>query len=229
MRALLLSDLHLEHAALPAPRHEADVVFLAGDIDIGIRGVEWAKDTFSVPVFYVPGNHEEDDLQRDLLLRMQRAAEGSHVRILDNRTEIFSGLRIIGATLWTDGLLLQNNIPLTRRIITDPELTRRHLASVRYIRNELSNPFPGSTVVITHHAPSFRSVPDRFKDDELSAQFASNLDDLVRGSGAALWHHGHTHDSREYFIGSTRVICNPRGYPGNDRNPAFSPSLIIEI
>ena len=27
-----------------------------------------------------------------------------------------------------------------------------------------------------------------------------------------LWTHGHTHEDFDYMIGSTRVVCNPRGY-----------------
>jgi hypothetical protein len=29
-----------------------------------------------------------------------------------------------------------------------------------------------------------------------------------------LWTHGHTHEQFDYMIGSTRVVCNPRGYDG---------------
>jgi hypothetical protein len=27
-----------------------------------------------------------------------------------------------------------------------------------------------------------------------------------------LWTHGHTHEDFDYMIGSTRIVCNPRGY-----------------
>ena len=45
---------------------------------------------------------------------------------------------------------------------------------------------------MTHHSPSFRSVPARFTRDLLSAAYSSHLDDLVERSGAAIWVHGHT-------------------------------------
>ena len=31
-----------------------------------------------------------------------------------------------------------------------------------------------------------------------------------------LWVHGHMHDTFDYMIGSTRVVCNPRGYAGHE-------------
>jgi hypothetical protein len=31
-----------------------------------------------------------------------------------------------------------------------------------------------------------------------------------------LWTHGHMHDPFDYMIGTTRVVCNPRGYAGHD-------------
>jgi len=27
-----------------------------------------------------------------------------------------------------------------------------------------------------------------------------------------LWTHGHTHEEFDYMVGTTRVVCNPRGY-----------------
>jgi len=59
MKIRILSDLHLEFQQWSPPKADADVVVLAGDIDVGIRGVEWARRSFpSSPVVYVPGNHE---------------------------------------------------------------------------------------------------------------------------------------------------------------------------
>ena len=48
-------------------------------------------------------------------------------------------------------------------------------------------------------------------------------------SRAPLWVHGHTHDSADYTIGATRVLCNPRGYSGVELNPRFDPNLLVEV
>jgi hypothetical protein len=46
-----------------------------------------------------------------------------------------------------------------------------------------------------------------------------------------LWIHGHTHDSFDYRLNGTRVLCNPRGYArdGVNENPMFDPQLVIEV
>ena len=59
MKIHILSDLHTEFAEFSPPDTDADVVVLAGDIGVGLGGIEWAASKFpKVPVIYVPGNHE---------------------------------------------------------------------------------------------------------------------------------------------------------------------------
>ena len=89
----------------------------------------------------------------------------------------------------------------------------------------------GPTVVITHHAPSCNSVHPRFARSLLSACFVSDAERLLGGSRVQLWVHGHTHDTFDYVVNGTRVICNPRGYAklGVNENPRFDPNLTIEI
>ena len=42
-----------------------------------------------------------------------------------------------------------------------------------------------------------------------------------------LWTHGHTHEDFDYMIGSTRIVCNPRGYLSyEDRADAWKPKLV---
>lgn len=96
---------------------------------------------------------------------------------------------------------------------------------------QLASEDPAKTVVVTHHAPSRRSVPGEFYGDLFSAAYASDLEELMGKS--ALWIHGHLHNSSNYEVNGTRVICNPRGY-WNKRtkkadNPNFRANLIIDV
>jgi Icc-related predicted phosphoesterase len=93
----------------------------------------------------------------------------------------------------------------------------------------LAQPFAGKTVVVTHHAPSSKSVPPRYAHDLLTPAFASNLDVLMDGDRTALWIHGHMHDPFDYEICGTRVVCNPRGYAPNALTPDFRPDWVVEI
>jgi predicted phosphodiesterase len=99
------------------------------------------------------------------------------------------------------------------------------------LQDRLDEDFEGKTVVVTHHLPSIQSVSERYKDSDLSACFASNLDYLF-GEKVDVWIHGHTHDSLDYTVCGTRVICNPRGYERYGSGPEnydFNPELTIEI
>lgn len=59
MRAQIISDLHQEFGFTDISFEEVDLVILAGDINLGTKGIEWIKSTLSeVPVIYVLGNHE---------------------------------------------------------------------------------------------------------------------------------------------------------------------------
>jgi len=101
------------------------------------------------------------------------------------------------------------------------------------LEKRLAEPFSGKTVVITHMAPSARSIPDHYKDELLSAAYASHLDELAQG--ADLWIHGHIHDSVDYSIGNCRVISNPLGYPRSDeqgiaaQNSRFNPNFVVTV
>ncbi|MFZ1641033.1 MAG: hypothetical protein WAV07_06250 [Candidatus Contendobacter sp.] len=61
----------------------------------------------------------------------------------------------------------------------------------------------------------------------MSPAFVSNLEDLL--GPARLWIHGHTHDTFDYLVADTQVLCNPRGYAPFELNPAFNPALVIEV
>jgi Icc-related predicted phosphoesterase len=83
-------------------------------------------------------------------------------------------------------------------------------------------------VIVSHHAPSIQSISPQHRDDPLGAAFASNLEGFVRWTNAVLWVHGHIHETSDYIIGNTPILCNPLGYP-DERNARFDPHLTIDI
>jgi predicted phosphodiesterase len=254
MKLHILSDLHLEFSPFTPPATDADVIILPGDIQVGNKGINWARETFpDKPILFVPGNHEFYKSNRLETLSLLRDAGKQHnVQILDDDEFILQQdrVRFLGCTLWTDfrlqgdklkeramlaGQMLLNDF----RLIKDagapngsfsPEFSvGLHEHSLAWLKAKLDEPFDGKTVVITHHLPSMQSVVTRFKDDIMSACFASELDELF--GKMELWIHGHTHDNLDYVVNGTRVICNPRGYVISRRaeNAAFNPGLVVEI
>lgn len=236
MNILVLSDLHLDCGSrlTQAESRQGDIVVLAGDIHVADRGVIWARERFAGrPVLFVAGNHEfyGQDIQGALTM-MRETAQGSDVRILDRDEVIIQGVRFLGATLWTDFNLFGNDtaekaMRLSSRFMNDyrriwhgggllrPEDTRAlHGQARAWLEDKLKEPFPGPTVVITHHAPSLRSSAPLYQKDLVTAAFASNLSALLDSGAAQLWIHGHTHQAVDYIEGKTRIVCNPKGYTG---------------
>ena len=103
-----------------------------------------------------------------------------------------------------------------------------HHRSVKWLKTEIEKLKGEKFVVVSHHAPSEKSLPNEFKKDILSSAYASNLEELVKTSNAKLWVHGHIHAQQDYLIGNTRVICNPRGYP-DEPNHNFIQDLVVDI
>lgn len=85
-----------------------------------------------------------------------------------------------------------------------------------YIQQMVEGKFDQKFVVVGHHAPSRLSTHDRYRHDTImNGGYSSHLDEFIlTHPQIRLWTHGHTHHDFDYMIGSTRVVCNPRGYVG---------------
>jgi len=89
---------------------------------------------------------------------------------------------------------------------------------------------PGSYVVVGHHCPSELSVAEQYKGNLLNAAFRSSLDAFIEARPQIrYWLHGHTHYNFNYWIGETRVVCNPRGYIGHEASADWFKLQYLEI
>jgi Icc-related predicted phosphoesterase len=247
MRLQVFSDLHLEFGRFEPPLKNPDVVVLAGDIHVGTAGVKWAKQFCrDCPVIYVPGNHEfYNHSIPDLISALKREAKGSNVHVLENNACTINGFVFLGCSLWTDFHLWPD--AREAMLVADQEMSdfrliqksasqlfgaadsvRRHTASVRWLKRRFARHDPARTIVVTHHAPSPRSIAANQANDPLSAAFASDLDSLIRANRVRLWIHGHTHYNVDYKIGCTRIYSNQRGYP-NERLQRFEAGNTINV
>lgn len=181
------------------------------------------------------------------------------ITFLDDSTIVIGGVRFLGSTLWTDfsarpGYLsfadavreasgprgmndyryIKTGAGKSRDRLMPRDTVNAHKASRAFLEHELAEPHDGDTIVITHHAPSYRSLRNGgLSFDDLDWCYASNLEALMHGDNApALWLHGHIHANRDYNVGNTRIVANPRGYPlraGVRENPDFNPALVVEL
>lgn len=267
MKIQLKSDLHFEFSKYKTRIHdpstpneiylnpEADVLVLAGDIDVSLDGdiysgiegsIDYIKRKFEnikIPILYVPGNHEyysKTNTFEETYKKLEEGFIGSNITLLNPGYQIIDDVLFIGATLWTN---LSNPIDAgivrfmgeVRDIIpgfTEEDWHTRHIKDLQFIKDHLSfDQFRGyKKVVITHYLPSPESVPERFKRMSENVAFVNYLEEILYSDDAPeWWMHGHTHDSCFYKKGNTNVICNPFGYFGGVINSKYDPKLIIEV
>jgi predicted phosphodiesterase len=170
-------------------------------------------------------------------------------------------VRVLGCTLWTDfrvpiqadgaavsnaswameeawrfvndyqTITLQTTGAAKRMPLTPADTLALHETERTWLRGKLLEPFDGTTVVVTHHAPAAGSIAPKWADDWLTPSFVSDLPEEFF-EVPSLWVHGHTHSSFDYMRGNCRIVCNPRGYrmrDGTFENAAFDPGLIIDV
>ena len=244
---------------IPEMEDEKDtIVILAGDIGLAKKPhtyMDFIKNTCGrfKDVLWVFGNHEHyhGKLPTSHAVVFCDTLDFENLHILEKETKVIDGIAFIGATLWTD---MDNQNPMVmydakqfmndyKQIRTGPESEpwKRKLAPIDTVATFLRSKefiFPeieaqheagNIVVVITHHLPSYMSIADRRRGDALNGAYASELGNEIAYCSAALWVHGHTHDSFDYVIGETRIVCNPRGYVPDEPNPEFDDTKIVEI
>ena len=105
-----------------------------------------------------------------------------------------------------------------------------HKEMLDYIKETIVNgKYDEKFVIVGHHAPSRLSTHPRYQHDTLmNGGFSSSLDEFILNNPQIkLWTHGHTHEDFDYMIGSTRIVCNPRGYTNyEERTDTWKPKLV---
>ncbi|MNC30714.1 3',5'-cyclic adenosine monophosphate phosphodiesterase CpdA [compost metagenome] len=245
MKIQVFSDIHNEFSLFNPPRLDVDVVVLAGDIDTGTRGVEWANKTFHCPVIYVAGNHEFYKGHLNRTLEKMREKALPHVHVLDNDEVVIDGVRFLGTTGWTDFFSTENvtTAMLTAQIsmndykqirtgnqyhrIRPIDLQQKSQFAKKWLLAELSTEFQGQTVVVTHHAPFPECAPGiKYEMGHLAAAYVNDWKKFA-GCNIDIWLHGHTHVGYEKTIEGIRCASNPRGYPFEETG--FVSDLILTI
>lgn len=252
MKIRLLSDLHTEFR-LPYKTHPMseyrgeDVLVLAGDIASGATNtkavIQHFLDLGFPHVVYVPGNHEYygSTLKHfdDKLLAWCEQTRGVH--FLRPGQVIIDEVVFTGGTLWTNFMDNPFSQSVAKRVINDfrqiknfqtkdaYELYYKHLD---YIKQSYQNRREGyKTVVVTHFLPARECIAPRWRGGDLiNDYFANDLGSWIAEMTDTTWLFGHTHDSMDFYIGDTRMVCNPHGYYNalND-GIGFDPFKTIEL
>jgi predicted phosphodiesterase len=225
---------------------------LAGD-DFGLTRFS-PRHGWPHPVLYVPGNHEYDGLEFDEAhARLRATCERLDITWLEREVKLIGGVRFVGTTLWTDFEALARAEPTPERQHKAREKAYRAanfylhkntalqqgqplladgwralgLASQQWLREALATPFEGTTVVVTHFAPSLLSSDPRYGLTPGTAGFCNALDDLL--PQAQLWLHGHLHCAQDYSSQGCRVVANTLGYASNGEQESFCEGFTVEV
>ncbi len=233
------------------------------DDDFGLRrfsprapGAPWKR------VFYLPGNHEFDARDYDATYARLRALCGElGIEWLEREVITVGKVRFVGTTLWADfDALAMAETSLTlqmkqrekafraanyylRKFTTlkngEPVLAEgwreMSLADQRWLRAALETPFEGTTIAVTHFAPSLRSADPRYGLVPGTAGFCNSMDDFL--PLADLWLHGHLHCRNDYVASgvaegrawSCRVVANPLGYRASGEQEDYREDLVLTV
>lgn len=219
MKFAIISDLHMEFQPWfhePDP----DLFYLcAGDVHPHFLQREYFFSLFKGKIFDVMGNHD------------YYGNSFEHAD-LDVREQTVDGIKIAGATLWTD--IKSERWEQFKAYMMDfrqikgmnyDRYMKAHRAHTEFLLAS------DADIWVTHHLPSFRSVHERYLDSDGNDFFATELAPqiLAMNKPPKLIVHGHTHERLDYMIGNTRVLCHPRGYPNEQSWYKNYEPLIVEI
>ena len=240
MRIRILSDLHFEfmrdggkNFVDSLPTEGVDLLVLAGDISnaAGLtHGLSLLAERFTCEIVVVNGNHEFYGSDRaGVVSDMYEVTQKyKHLHWLDNEILEVDGHRILGTPLWF------KEAPLApAHLMNDFSqiggfnrwVYQENSKALNFLNWELQE----GDIVVTHYLPSQKSVSKWYQGDPTNAFFVCDVEGLIHARQPAIWIHGHTHDSKDYVIESTRVMCNPFGYAGHATNREFNPSFTVEV
>jgi predicted phosphodiesterase len=207
--------------------------------------------SFQFPnVIYVAGNHEyyHGKFPDAIQYLKEECARYPNIHFLEMDTKEIDDVTFVGATLWTD---MNRGDPITLHAIGDmmndyrvvrnseqgytklrPSHTlSRHRKSLEYIKTVVETDPTKKYVVVGHHAPSKLSVKPQYEDEHImNGAYSSDLSGFILDHPQIkLWTHGHTHDCFDYMLGSTRIVCNPRGYEGYEPDSGWDVKIVLEV
>jgi Icc-related predicted phosphoesterase len=210
--------------------------------------------SFQFPhVIYVAGNHEfyHGKFFASLDHLREECAKYPNIYFLENDVKVINDIVFMGATLWTDcnkhdpftlhALAdMMNDFRIIRhdqsgyRALKPADIADRHRKTLQYFKTVMDGyPQEQKFVVVGHHTPSHMSCHAMYAHDYImNGGYHSDLSDFILDHPQIkLWTHGHTHHPFDYVIGSTRVVCNPRGYEsdGYTEDTGWNPNIVLEV
>lgn len=204
------SDIHFEKGDIVEInfnniiQKNAEILVLAGDIgdpftDIYLNFIKFCSELF-IHVLVISGNHEYYNYSiEEVDDKINKICNNFiNVHYLNNKTFYYEGLLFIGSTLWSS---ISPDIKMSDLMtIKDyhkiknfsPKISNDLFnKNLKFIEDNLNNNI--NCIVISHHAPSYKCIPEEYKGDSVNCCYASHLDYLFNNTNLLGWIYGHTH------------------------------------
>jgi predicted phosphodiesterase len=226
MKFALLSDIHADHApidifTLDLP-HDLDLIIVAGDLHTNDvrRQIILRELGLYAETLFIPGNHDY---------------WGPTPAKVPTAEITIKGIKVSAATLWTT--MTQEQWVLYKLGMNDyrymyasngpweyPNYMKAHDEQRKFLLES------GADIIVSHHAPSWKSIAPQYHGDALNFAYVNEFDHIIQNLPykPKFWFHGHVHNSFDYMIGDTRVVCHPRGYP-HERNHLWYKAKVFEL
>jgi predicted phosphohydrolase len=244
-----LSDIHLEFIEpnkieefiRKIPSGIDEICILAGDIGNPYQSnydifMKFISKHFK-KIFVIAGNHEyynkTKTMQETNEFMKEYYKQFHNISFLNNNYEIYEKYCFIGTTLWskiTDPNYKINDvykIPHFDHI----EYNKLNKICVEFLEDTLRN--NENCIVITHHMPSSSLIDIKYKTPNMlpyNQWFYCNMDKLIKTyvNKIKCWIYGHTHTPSNVVIHRIPFLCNPIGYPNENKNLNFECKLEID-
>lgn len=213
----IVSDLHLEFGK-GIPWFRCETLLVAGDAttypyrENHLRKIRETCDR----MVYVLGNHEyyQAPPDVDVVREYSHTCTDLDITILEDGCARVGDWIVWGSTFWStcEELAALSDC----RFVTAEYVQQKHAVSKVRLEEFLGNyTIDDPLLVMTHHMPSRSLIAPKYRGSFESC-FASESDHLIRRP-ISVWVYGHTHTANQSILNNVRMICNPRGYPGENR------------
>ncbi|PZX92016.1 hypothetical protein DOS84_18150 [Flavobacterium aquariorum] len=127
-------------------------------------------------------------------------------------------------------LILRPKGFLTLVVLTVRDCNQLHLESRLFLEETFQTKTNNSTIVVTHHPPTFINYPVKYAHTDINEAFGTEMSSVIENNEIDYWIYGHHHCNVEDFgIGKTKLRTNQLGYVKYKENENFNNSRLISI
>jgi predicted MPP superfamily phosphohydrolase len=246
MKVRYFSDLHLEFIKphkikkfiQKIPSGNNEICILAGDIGNPYQEnydifMNFISKNFK-KTFYITGNHEyynkTKTIQETNDFLENYFQQFDNISFLNNNYENYDNYCFIGTTLWSKIIDPTYKINDTYSIPNFDyiQYNKLNMLSVEFLQDALQK--NENCIVITHHMPSSSLIDIKYKTLQMEPYhqwFYCNMDELIETNGNKIkyWIYGHTHTPSNVIKNEIKFLCNPIGYPNENKILDFQSSF----